>query len=143
MKIQYTKNDLQVKEYESLRAQVGWQPFSARQSLLALQNSLLVLCARDEAGKPVGMGRIVGDSATICYVQDLIVVPAYRRRHLGTALIEQLKDYVRSLTEGDETMRLCLMCAVGREAFYESCGFVARPTPNLGPGMICLLKTSR
>ena len=33
-------------------------------------------------------------------------------------------------------MMLCLMCAKGREVFYEKHGFTARPTRQLGPGMI-------
>lgn len=140
MKITYTENDLRVEEYESLRAQVQWKPFTRRQSAAALQNSLYVLCARTETGEPVGMGRIVGDGATICYVQDLVVVPACRCRHIGTELIHRLRAYVRTLVTGGETMRLCLMCALGREGFYENCGFLARPTPELGPGMISWLQ---
>lgn len=33
-------------------------------------------------------------------------------------------------------MMLCLMCAKGREQFYEKHNFIARPTDALGPGMI-------
>lgn len=136
MQITYTENDLNVEEYEMLRARVGWKPFTRRQSCAALQNSMYVLCARDETGRPIGMGRIVGDGATVCYVQDLIVVPQCRRLHIGTGLMQRLEAYVHTLVTDGETMRLCLMCALGRESFYESCGFTARPTPELGPGMI-------
>jgi hypothetical protein len=34
---------------------------------------------------------------------------------------------------------LDLMCAKGREQFYEKMGFLARPTNQLGPGMILYL----
>lgn len=142
MEIIYTENDLSVEEYEELRARVNWKPFTRRQSVKALKNSMYVLCARDEAGKPVGMGRIVGDGATVCYVQDLVVVAECRRMRVGTGLMQRLEAYVRTLVVEDETMRLCLMCALGREPFYESCGFVVRPTPELGPGMICWLKAT-
>jgi hypothetical protein len=33
-------------------------------------------------------------------------------------------------------MMFGLMCAKGREQFYEKHGFIARPTSALGPGMI-------
>ena len=135
MELVYTEGDLSPQEYQSLRKAVVWDPFSERQAARALEQSLYVLCARD-GEKPAGMGRIVGDGATICYVQDLIVLPAYRRAHVGTAIIRALERYVQSLLASGETMRLCLMCARGREPFYESCGFIARPTPTLGPGMI-------
>ena len=36
----------------------------------------------------------------------------------------------------DTEMMFDLMCAKGRERFYEAHGFLARPTEKLGPGMI-------
>ena len=82
------------------------------------------------------MGRIVGDGAVICYIQDLIVVPGVQGKGVGTLIINRLKKYVEEIKEDDTTMMLCLMCAKGREKFYISNGFTARPTENLGPGMI-------
>lgn len=137
--IQFTENDLRVDEYQALRAQVGWAALTQRQAQAALQGSLYLLCARDTNGAPLGMGRIVGDGASICYIQDLIVLPCCRRRRLGTQLIERLQAFTRALVQGEEQMRLCLMCAKGREPFYESCGFIARPTDQLGPGMMRVL----
>ena len=96
----------------------------------------------DENGKRrlIGMGRIVGDGAVICYIQDLIVLPEFHGRGVGSALIRHLCDYVKSLSADGEEMMLALMCAKGREPFYEKHGFVARPTETLGPGMIIYLK---
>lgn len=139
MGITYTQGGLSTDAYQALRAQVGWQPFSRRQAQLALRGSLFVLCARD-GDRLVGMGRLVGDAATICYIQDLIVLPAYRRAHVGTEIIRRLEQVAGGMVQPGETMRLCLMCARGREPFYESCGFIARPTPELGPGMIQYLR---
>ena len=93
----------------------------------------------------VGMGRIVGDGAVICYIQDLIVIPEYQHKGVGSLVIKALIKYVESLQETGSQMMLCLMCAKGRESFYEKHGFIARPTSNLGPGMIqyleCLHRT--
>mgnify|MGYP006868561234 FL=1 len=44
--------------------------------------------------------------------------------------------HVKSLTYENSRMMLCLMCAKGREEFYTKHGFIARPTSELGPGMI-------
>ena len=52
---------------------------------------------------------------------------------LWTTLI---KEYVNGLIIPDSRMMLCLMCAKGREEFYTKHGFIARPTSELGPGMI-------
>ena len=50
--------------------------------------------------------------------------------------MKRLMEYVESIRENGTEMMLCLMCAKGREPFYENLGFMARPTENLGPGMI-------
>ena len=121
--------------YLSLRKQVGWIALEPSQAQKALDNSLKIYTVYDD-DRPVGMGRIVGDGAVICYIQDLIIIPAYQGRHVGSRLIERLIGYVREMTAPQTRMMLCLMCAKGREKFYEKHGFIARPTPALGPGMI-------
>ena len=82
------------------------------------------------------MGRIVGDGAVICYIQDLIVLPEYHGKGVGSMLMKQLKKYVSGLLAEGEEIMFDLMCAKGREMFYEKHGFIARPTDALGPGMI-------
>ena len=96
--------------YLGLRKKVGWIELNPVQAQRALDNSMKIITVYDD-DKPIGMGRIVGDGAVICYIQDLIIIP-------------------------DSRMMLCLMCAKGREEFYTKHGFIARPTSELGPGMI-------
>ncbi len=133
--IKFSEDRLSVAEYLQLRDSVGWRKLSERQAELALENCLYCISAYDE-GKLIGMGRIVGDGAVICYIQDLIVLPEYHGKGIGSMLMKQLKKYVSSLSGDGEQMMFCLMCAKGREGFYEKHGFIARPTENLGPGMI-------
>ena len=102
--------------------------------------SLFTICAKDEDGTLLGMGRLVGDGAYICYIQDLIVVPEAQGRGVGSMMIKRLSEYAESLKLPGTTMMLCLMCAKGREPFYEKHGFLARPTETLGPGMIRYLE---
>mgnify|MGYP003248010572 FL=1 len=128
-----------VNIYLSLRKQVGWIKLDENQAQRALDNSVKVFTVYDD-DKPIGMGRVVGDMAVISYIQDLIIIPEYQSKHIGSMLIEYIIDYVKGITqEGTRMMlcmMLCLMCAKGREIFYEKHGFIARPTPELGPGMI-------
>ena len=121
--------------YLSLRKQVGWIKLDENQAQRALDNSVKVFTVYDD-DKPIGMGRIVGDGAVICYIQDLIIIPEYQGKHIGSRLIDKLIEYVNSLIIPDSRMMLCLMCAKGREEFYTKHGFIARPTSKLGPGMI-------
>lgn len=132
-------NILDVDTYLYLREQVGWRRLTDNQAQCAVSNALFTVCAYLD-GEPVGMGRIVGDGAVISYVQDLVVIPSAQAKHIGGAILEHLKEYVNSITEEGSRMMLCLMCAKGRESFYLSHGFVARPTDNLGPGMITYIE---
>lgn len=133
--IELKENVLDVETYLCLRKQVGWLELSESQASKAINNALYTVCAYED-GHPVGMGRIVGDGAVICYVQDLVVIPSSQGKHIGGMILEKLKDYVDSLVEPGTRMMMCLMCAKGREQFYEGHGFIARPTQKLGPGMI-------
>ena len=123
-----------VNIYLGLRDKVGWIKLTKAQAQEALNNSVKVFTVFDD-DKPIGMGRIVGDGAVICYIQDLIIIPEYQGKHIGSRLIDKLIEYVNSLIIPDSRMMLCLMCAKGREEFYTKHGFIARPTSELGPGM--------
>jgi len=133
------ENKLNITEYAFLRDSVSWKKLSEQQLRIALEKSIVTFCAYD-GDKPVGMGRIVGDGAVICYIQELVVHPDYQGQGIGKALMEKLIAYVENLRLENTEMMLCLMCAKGREEFYRKCGFTARPTDNLGPGMIMYLK---
>lgn len=130
------ENEISLEEYLSLREQVGWKKLTELQAEKALAHCLYKVKAVTEDGRVVGMGRVVGDGAVVCYIQDLIVIPQVQGMGIGSQIIQKLKAYVESLREEGSTMMLCLMCAKGREPFYEKHGFLARPTEALGPGMI-------
>lgn len=133
------ENSLTTAEYLTIRQQVGWKRLKEEQAEKALKNSLYIVAAYKE-DTLVGMGRIVGDGAVICYVQDLIVVPESQGNGIGSIILSRLTKYVEELRENGSEMMFCLMCAKGREAFYEKHQFIARPTSQLGPGMIQYLK---
>ena len=62
-------NNVGVDTYLELRKAVNFKPLSRTQAKKALDNSLYIVCAYIDA-KIVGMGRLVGDGAVICYIQD-------------------------------------------------------------------------
>ncbi len=137
--ITLNKNNITVDEYLYLRERVNWNKLSSEQARLAIDNSLYFVKAVSSDGSVVGMGRIVGDGAVICYIQDLVVLPEVQHQGVGSLIINELKEYVNGLRRENTTMMLGLMCAKGREPFYEKHGFIGRPTDNLGPGMIMYL----
>ena len=137
--IEIVENKLYVETYLDIRASVHWKVLRKEQAEKALNNSLYTVMAV-ENGKTIGMGRIVGDGAVICYIQDFVVRPEYQGTSIGRKMMERLIAHVEELRMDQSEMMLCLMCAKGREQFYEKFGFIGRPTENLGPGMIQYLK---
>ena len=130
--IELIDNKLTVDEYLKLRALVGWKKLSREQAQKALDNSLLVVGAY-LAGQPIGMGRLVGD----------VIPPQAQGYGIGSLILSRLTRYVESLRLPGTEMMFDLMCAKGRERFYEAHGFLARPTEKLGPGMIQYLNDNR
>lgn len=99
---------------------VGWSAYTDDvDSLMAgLRGSLRVVLAR-EGDRLVGLARVVGDGATICYLQDVLVHPDLRRLGLGRRLVmeafapfAQVRQHV--LITDEEP---------GQKAFHESLGF--------------------
>lgn len=107
-------------ELLSLYESVGWTTYTAHpQTLLAaIRGSSCVVTARSE-GRLIGLARAVSDEATVCYLQDVLVVPSSQRSGVGRRLILQvLERYATTrqkvlLTDDDPAQR----------AFYESLGY--------------------
>ena len=72
--LEIKESTLDTDTYLMLRHKVGWIELSREQAKKAIDNALYTLCAYID-GKPVGMGRVVGDGAVISYIQDLVVIP--------------------------------------------------------------------
>ena len=83
----------------------------------AYKNSLCVLGAYDR-DKLVGVVRAVGDSASVVFVQDLLVLPAYQRQGIGTLLLKTLLAQY----EGVYQIELLTDDTPKTTAFYESLG---------------------
>lgn len=137
--LELKENALNEEIYLSLRECVKWKRLSKRQAEMAVSRSIFNVTAYVD-GVPAGMGRIIGDGAVICYIQDLVVLPKYQKMGIGKAIMQRLISYVEGIREDETEIMLCLMCAKGRESFYEKLGFIARPTEGLGPGMIQYMK---
>ncbi|UCF13493.1 MAG: GNAT family N-acetyltransferase [Thermoplasmatales archaeon] len=70
-------------------------------------------------GKAIGMGRILSDGVSDAYLQDLVVLPQYRKKGIGKKLVEFLLDYC--LSRG--ILWIALISEPGQDIFYLSLGF--------------------
>ena len=120
---------MEIREYKNYNEQeilnlyssVGWTAYTDDPASLkaGFQNSLLTLGAY-EGDTLLGVIRMVGDGQTIVYIQDILVLPEYQCRGIGTALVravlERFRDVRQIMLTTDNTPKTI--------AFYESLGFV-------------------
>ncbi|MFA7561962.1 MAG: GNAT family N-acetyltransferase [Methanoculleus sp.] len=94
-----------------------WNPKGLR-GLIA--GSFAFAVAIDKAtGKAVGMGRVISDGVSDGYVQDLVVLPGYRGRGIGTMILSTLLDYCTATG----VAWVALVAEPGTEPFYTALGF--------------------
>jgi GNAT superfamily N-acetyltransferase len=125
------------REYNRLRAAVGWgtQPLPIVER--ALPHSLYGVCAYLDRAL-AGMARVIGDGGLVYYIQDVIVLPEQQGKGIGAALMDAVMGYIRAHASHNSVVGL--MSAKGKEGFYVRYGFIARPNDRLGCGMTIFWK---
>jgi ribosomal protein S18 acetylase RimI-like enzyme len=121
-----------IEEFLSLRNKIGWGELDVNLAKTSLTNSLFHVIVRDES-QLIGMGRVVGDGAMYFYIQDVIVDPSYQNAGVGSALMEQIENYL--LVAAKKGSTIGLLAAKGKEVFYTRYGYTLRPNSSLGNGM--------
>lgn len=72
-----------------------WKPhYNASELSKLITNSFVFVVAIDKTSqKAIGMGRVISDGVSDAYIQDVIVLPEYRRHTIGKQIIETLIKY--------------------------------------------------
>ncbi len=106
---------------------VGWINYTDNPERLknGYRNSLYILGAY-EGDKLVGIIRTVGDGVTIVFIQDLLVLPEYQHKGIGTMLIKAIIEKYKSVYQ----MELVTDNTEKTIAFYQTVGFT--PFHELG-----------
>ena len=117
-----------IKEYNTynepeilnLYDRVGWTAYTSRPDILrnGFENSLYTLAAYQE-DRLIGIIRTVGDGHTIVFIQDLLVLPEYQRKGIGSALVRRVLERFGHVRQ----IELATDNAPETIAFYESVGF--------------------
>ena len=121
--------DLKINEYNNYKPEeilnlydsVGWCSYTNRSQMLehAFEHSLKILGAHD-GEKLVGIIRAVGDGYSVLFIQDILVLPEYQRKGIGTKLLETMlslyPDVYQTQLVTDRTEKTV--------SFYKSCGFL-------------------
>ncbi len=74
-------------------------------------------------GRLVGMARVLSDGRSDAYIQDVVVLPAFRQRGIGAGLVAFLRDHCVHAGLG----WIGLVAQPGTESFYERLGFAPLP----------------
>ena len=79
------------------------------------------------SGRAVGMGRVLSDGVSDGYIQDVVVLPEFRKHAVGGEIIRVLVE--ACVSRGVSWVGL--IAVPGSVPFYEACGF--RPMPGHTP----------
>ncbi len=69
--------------------------------------------------KTIGMGRVLSDGVSDGYIQDLVILPEYRKKGVGKKLTKSLIDYCKS----KGITWIALISEPNQENFYKKIGF--------------------
>ncbi len=135
MQITYIQRTPTADEFNMLTEVVGWGKRTNEIVEEALSNTLCSICAYD-GEKLIGYGRIIGDKTIFLYIQDVMIIPEYQGKKIGTGIMNTLLEKINEYKKVNPEIRTYLGASKGRESFYERFGFISRPNDDLGAGMI-------
>lgn len=135
MELKYIEKTPTVDEFNYLTESVGWGKRENKIVEEALVHTLYSLCVYDDR-KLIGYGRIIGDKTIFLYIHDVMVIPEYQGKKIGSEIMKKLILQIDEYKKVNPNIRTYLGASKGKEAFYEKFGFVSRPNDELGAGMI-------
>jgi len=111
--------DMSKEEVYNLYNENGWVSYVKYidRTMLSIEKAFYVYSAWDN-NKLVGLIRCVGDGLTILYIQDLLVLPKYQGKGIGSKLLSD------TLNKFNEVYQTVLMTDDTEKtvSFYKKCG---------------------
>jgi len=135
MQIKYIERTPTENEFNNLTEAVGWGIRDEKIVKEALEKTLYSICVYD-VDNLIGYGRIIGDKTIFLYIHDVMVIPKYQGKGIGTGIMRELLKQIDKYKKVNPDIRTYLGASKGKEKFYEKFGFVSRPNEDLGAGMI-------
>lgn len=133
--ISIKENINNVEEFNYLYDAVGWGSYEKNVSEKALANTLYSVSVYDD-DKIIGFGRLIGDGICFLYIHDVMVIPEYQNRKIGSKIMHKILEKINQIKLENPYVRVYLGASKGKEKFYERFGFITRENANLGSGMI-------
>lgn len=133
--IKYIEATPTADEFNALTDSVGWGYADREIVEKAMKNTVYSICAYDDE-KIIGFGRLIGDTAMFLYIQDVMVLPEYQRKQIGSNIMKRLVSKIDEFKKDNPDIRTYLGASKGKDAFYKKFGFVTREEAGLGSGMV-------
>jgi len=111
-----------VEEIADLYRAGGWwkEEYSPADLSRLIRGSFVFAVAVDRnSGRAVGMGRVISDGVSDGYIQDLVVLPPFRKQGTGAQIVSALVQKCRE----SGVLWLGLIAEPGTERFYTPFGF--------------------
>jgi GNAT superfamily N-acetyltransferase len=80
---------------------------------------VFIVAVNRKSGKAVGMGRAISDGVSDAYIQDMVVLPEYRGRGIGRAILRKILAACRE----HGISWIALIAEGGMGDFYRDLGF--------------------
>ena len=92
--------DISKNEVLKLYENAAWTSYTAdlEKLLRAIKKSNLVVSAWQNH-QLVGLIRTIGDDETICYIQDILVLEEYKRKGIGTQLLQKVLEKSQNIRQ--------------------------------------------
>ena len=129
------ENVNKVAEYNYLFDKVGWGSYEDKISKKALDNTIYSVSVYDDE-KIIGYGRLIGDGICFLYIHDVMVLPKYQNKKIGTKIMNKLLEKIEQIKLENPYVRVYLGASKGKEEFCKKFGFITREEAELGKGMI-------
>lgn len=84
-----------IEDYRRLRVVAGLSPKSEESARAGLPNTWFGVTVLS-GGRPIGMGRVIGDGGTAFQIVDIAVEPEHQGKGLGKAIMAALMDYLNA-----------------------------------------------
>jgi len=112
-----------IKEYRNLASAVGWSPSTNDEIVKKILAAAVfgVVAADTVKGEVIGCALLLGDHATFYYVKDVMVHPDWQGKRVGTALMQELTNWLEKNAVSNALV--ALISGETLESFYQPFGF--------------------
>ena len=92
------ENVKNIEEFNYLYDSVGWGSYDKEVTKQALDNTYYSVSIYDN-DKIIGYGRLIGDTICFMYIHDVMVLPDYQSKKIGTLIMNKLLEEINRIKE--------------------------------------------